>query len=138
MTTTEQTTKRALWIPGWYELDQPLFVADSQRLWFYQQPPAEVACAENIDFVFFNQLSAAANCQVRIGNVLSIRHPELGELTGIETDGLDYTFRPVDRDPILVNAEEDPGRPYDSSCEIEDWTVEVILSEVSEPIVDDT
>ena len=142
MATTEQTTRRALWVPGWYELDQPLVAGENKRLWFYLTPPMDLATnlpeVESFDFVFFNQLSAAANCQVRVANVVSITHPQIGPLRQIDTDGLDYIFYPVEGESIVVNAEEEPGRVYDEGIEIQDWTVSVELSKVSGPLSDST
>jgi hypothetical protein len=136
MTTTQQSTKRALWVPGWYELDQPLTTGESGRLWFYQNPPLDVPNVESYDFVFFNQLSAAANCQVRTATIVSIEHPVLGPVRQIETSGLDYVFHPVEGVPIVVNAEEDPGQIYELPLEIKDWSVTVVLTDVSDPLVD--
>ncbi len=123
-------------MPGWYELDQPLSVGESGRLWFYQDPPRDLPSVESYDFVFFNQLSAAANCQVRTANVLSIEHAVLGRVARIDTSGLDYVFHLVEGDSIVVNAEEDPGRAYDGPAEITDWSMVVHLSDVSDPLVD--
>lgn len=135
MKATEHSTRTALWVPGWYELDQPLCVGENGRLWFYQKPPRDLPDVESYDFVFFNQLSASANCQVRTAEVLSIEHPVLGNLARIDTDGLDYVFHPVDGVPIVVNAEEDPGCSNENA-EILDWSVSVRLGDVSEPVVD--
>ena len=41
-------------------------------------------------------------------------------------------------DTIVVNAEEDPGRVYESRIQIDDWTMSVTLSDVSDPLVDST
>ena len=136
MTITEQSTRRALWVPGWYELDQPLVLGSHERLWFYQDPPNDLPNVESYDFVFFNQLSAAASCQVRFASIVSIEHPALGPLRQVETDGLDYIFHPVDGPAIVVNAEENPGLVSNGSSPIRDWSVSVTLSGVSEPVVD--
>ena len=142
MTTTEQQTRKALWVPGWYELDQALTIGENGRLWFYQDPPSELQDVESYDFVFFNQLNSAANCQVRTATIMSIQHVLLGELRQVETDGLDYVFHPMEGQSVTVNAEENPGSVYDSPpgtpIDIQDWTVSVTLSGVSEPIVDFT
>lgn len=138
METTQQKTKKALWVPGWYELDQPLTVGSTDRLWFYQHPPTDLPNVEYYDFVFFNQLSAAANCQVRTARIVSIEHPVLGPLQKIDTDGLDYIFYPAEGESIVVNAEEEPGRVYNETIDVDDWCVSVLLSEVSEPVADAT
>jgi hypothetical protein len=61
VTTTRQKTWNALWVPAWYELDQSLVAGESADFWFYQQPPSDYPGVESYDFVFFNQLNAAAN-----------------------------------------------------------------------------
>ncbi len=136
MTTTEQTTKSALWVPGWYELDQPLSVGSHDRFWFYQNPPVDLLQAESFDFVFFNQTNSAANCQVRNATIRSIEHPTLGKIQKIDTDGLDYVFYPESGEEIIVNAEERPGVAYYESSQITDWSVSVTLENVSEPVSD--
>lgn len=129
----------ALWTPGWYEMDQSLAVGERQKFWFFQTNPDTDYCGDpdtEINLVFFNQLDSSANCQVRIAKILEIKHKQLGLLSRIDTDGLDYIFAPIDGDEIIVNAEEDPGATYDSDLEIDDWSVIVMLSEVSEPVGD--
>lgn len=139
MTTTDQTTKKALWVPGWYELDQSVAVGQNERLWFYLDPPDSNSSAlegESYDFVFFNQLSTVANCQIRVASVLSIDHPTLGSIERIDTDGLDYVFQLDGGERITVNAEEQPGKAYEGYQEVVDWSVMVLLGDVSEPVVD--
>ncbi len=136
MTTTEQSTKTALWVPGWYELDQPLTVGVNNRFWFYQNPPTDLPQAESVDFVFYNEMTAAANCQVRTATIISIHHSVLGQMVRIDTDGLDYVFYPESQDEIMVNAEENPGSIYDNPLEITDWSVTVTMNQVSEPVSD--
>ena len=54
---SESKQYTALWTPGWYELDQTLVLGERQKFWFFQTPPAEcVKMAEDLDFVFYNQL----------------------------------------------------------------------------------
>ena len=127
----------ALWVPGWYELDQTLVLSERQKLWFFQTPPAELEThGPTPDFVFFNQLDSTTNCQVRFARVVKMVHPQMGALQRIDTDGCDYLFFPVDGEEIVVNAEEEPGQIYDSDLTVDQWVVQVTLEEVSEPIVD--
>ena len=128
--------RRALWVPGWYELDQSIAVGQRDRFWFFVEPPLEVQDASTVDFVFFNQLIAADNCQIRIGTILQIEHPALGTLQRVLAEGLDYSFVRADGDEILVNAEEEPGACLDPRWSISDWSVRVNLSDVSEPLDD--
>jgi hypothetical protein len=131
-----KVTHKALWTPGWYELDQSLVVGQHQRFWFFQTPPSTGA-NEPIDFMFFNQMASSANSQVRYARVLDIEHTDLGPLQRIDTDGLDYIFYPIDGNEVVVNAEEEPGKVYDNDeMAIEDWSVLVTLADVSDPVAD--
>ena len=138
MTTTQQKTQLALWSPGWYELDQSVAVGNRQRFWFFQNPPADLDHAESFDFVFFNENSTSSNVQVREANVVSIEHEQLGKLSRIDAEGLDYTFTQENGKNVVVNAEEDPGTVYDAPLIILDWSVQVGLSDVSPIITDET
>jgi len=134
MITSQQT---ALWVPGWYELDQTLALGEKQKLWFFQTPPDGIATGEKTpDFIFFNQLDSTTNCQVRFARVVEMVHSQIGPLTRIDTDGCDYLFFPVDGEEIVVNAEEEPGQVYDEKLNIDQWMVHVTLEDVSDPIVD--
>jgi len=60
MISSKQT---ALWVPGWYELDQTLVLGEKQKLWFFQTPPEDIATVDQTpDFIFFNQLDSTTNC----------------------------------------------------------------------------
>ena len=127
----------ALWTPGWYELDQTLALGERQKFWFFQTPPDEcLTVADDLDFVFYNQLDSTQNCIVRYAKIVEMQHRELGELLKVDTDGLDYIFFPAGSEEIVVNAEEEPGSTYDSDLEVADWSVLVKLAEVSEPVAD--
>ena len=132
-----KVTQRALWTPGWYELDQSLVVGQHQRFWFYTTPPIYSNVDIDVDLVFFNQLSSAAKNQVRYARILDIEHPELGPLQRVDTDGLDYIFYPIDGPEFVVNAEEEPGSIYDNDTfSVDDWSVYVTLADVSEPVTE--
>lgn len=134
MSNTSVESRTALWSPGWYELDQPLVAGECGRFWFFLNPPTDYPDVESYDFVFFNQLTSSSNCQVRKAKIVSILHPELGELRSIETNGLDYVFKQSDGSEVIVNAEEDPGTIYDLPIKVENWAIQVRLSEISEPL----
>ncbi len=131
-----KVTPKALWTPGWYELDQSLIVGQRQRFWFFAKPPVD----DNqpvVDYVFFNQMAASANSQIRYAKVLDIEHPELGPLQRVDTEGLDYIFYPVDGTEFVVNAEENPGLIYgEEELVIDDWSVIVTLADVSSPLAE--
>lgn len=144
---TETTIQTAIWTPGWYELDQTLVLGERQKYWFFQHPPtadgenSETLESANVNpdacgLVFYNQLDSTKNCCVRYAKIVEMIHPQLGPLLRVDTDGLDYIFYPLDGPEVIVNAEEDPGTIYDSEVDLEisDWSLEVKLAEVSEPM----
>ena len=135
MNSTETTLYNALWMPGWYEMDQPLQLHQRSTLWFFQNPPSDLPDVEQYDFVFFNQLSAATNCQVRKALIKSITHPELGPIQQIDTQGLDYVIFTASGDAIVVNAEESPGSAKNAATDIQNWSMAVSLADVSEPLM---
>jgi hypothetical protein len=138
---TTNKTYTAIWTPGWYELDQSLVLGELQKYWFFNFPPqCEASLGESnqfpCDLLFFNQLDSSENCCVRYARIQQMVHPQLGPLMKIDTDGLDYIFYPVEGEEVVVNAEENPGEIVNPQWEmtIEDWSVLVTLSEVSEPV----
>lgn len=135
---TESTIVNAAWIPGWYELDQTLVLGERQKYWFFQDPPEAMPLAKEVELAFYNQLDSTRNCVVRYARIVEMYHPVLGPLLKIDTDGLDYIFFPVEGEEVVVNAEEEPGSIYDGDHSINDWTVMVKLSDVSEPMASET
>lgn len=57
--------------------------------------------------------------------ILKIIHPELGEIRGIITIGLDYLIYLSDGTVIIVNAEESPGKIYNSEYIVSKWSFDV-------------
>ena len=128
---------KALWSPGWYELDQTLVVGEQKRFLFFQSNPSQEEIGplpDDVDLVFFNQLDSSANSEVRFMKILEILHPQLGLLSRIDTDGMDYIFSPIDGNEIVVNAEEEPGTTYEEGLDVDDWSVVVTLMDVVPPI----
>ncbi len=134
LSVTDQQTRLALWTPSWYELDQSLETGVTSRFWFFQSAPCDYPEVERYNFVFFNQLSSASNVQVREARVVQMKHAKLGPIQKIDAGGLDYIFFPVEGKEVIVNAEEDPGTVYDAPLIITDWSIQVELADVSEPI----
>ena len=131
-----QSTKTAIWIPAWHELDQSLMVGLRQKYFFFDQLPADFATS-NCDLIFFNGLSPGSNCDIRFAKVTSIVHPALGEILRVDSMGLDYILYPADGEEVVLDAEENPGTVLSGLDDlIEDWTLQVLLEEVSEPIAD--
>ena len=132
---TQSIPKSAIWTPSWYEMDQSIAVGIKSKFWFFQDRPS-LQDGEEFDFVFFNQLDSVANSELRFACISEIHHEVLGPLRKIDTDGLDYIFTTVEGEDIIVNAEEEPGKTYEGEFEVDDWSVIVGLTEVSEPIGD--
>lgn len=133
----EPVQKKAIWTPSWYEMDQSIAVAMTGKFLFFQNTSSGDSYDDDVDFVFFNQLDSDTNSELRFATVAEIYHKNLGPLKKVDTDGLDYIFSPIDGDDVLVNAEEEPGKTYDDELEIDDWSVEVLLVDVSSPTAGD-
>lgn len=129
----ESNSLTAIWKPSWFEMDQSVLIGTSSKFWFYQESPSIGSLGE-YDLVFFNQLESAADSELRFATVREIYHAQLGALQRVDTDGLDYIFTPIGKEDILVNAEEEPGKAYEH--DIEDWTLRVLLENVSKPMSD--
>lgn len=99
------------WTPKWYELDQCI-VAGDEDLFYLSN--------ENCFADYFNR----AAYEVR-AEILTINHKQLGRIKGIITIGLDYTIYLWDGRVLSVNAEEEPGKIYNDSINIEEWKFDV-------------
>ena len=104
------------WTAAWYELDQTIIVGDKD--WFYL--PSD----ENTHS-FFNELYQSNSFIRKKLEIKKISHPVLGDISGIVAIGLDYTIYLTDGTMLEVNAEEEPGKIYNSSLVIGDWTFDV-------------
>lgn len=131
-----ESSKTAIWIPAWHELDQSLMVGLRQKYYFFDQLPAEFATGD-CDLMFFNGLAPGSNCDIRFAKVTSIVHPTLGEILRVDTMGLDYILYPADGEEVVLDAEENPGSVLSGLDDpIAAWTLQVLLEEVSQPIAD--
>ncbi len=101
------------WTPQWYELDQSIVVGDVD--WFYLSE-------DNLSFA--NGLAGNDDCEVK-AKISKITHPELGNVKGIITIGLDYSIYLSDGNSIIVNAEESPGDFEDSKYIVDEWDFDV-------------
>ncbi len=140
---------RAIWRPAWHRLDQSLKTGQAGRFWFFVSPrPAEgpVNLVGAVDplaeagpaLQFFNRTVSARHApEVRSGTVISIVHPQLGPLTSVDTSGLDYRFVTAAGTELSVNAEEETGTVCDApDLMVSDWSVEVLLHGLSDPLRD--
>lgn len=104
------------WIPQWYELDQSIVVGDVD--WFYLSK-------DNHNFA--GGMSGSDDCEVK-AKISKITHPELGDIRGIITIGLDYSIYLSDGAIIIVNAEESPGDYENSEYIINEWEFDVHIN----------
>ncbi len=134
---TGQQVFLAIWRPAWHEMDQSLFVGEHRRLWFDRshRPAADVA-DRGVRFVFYNQLMSHQDSEVRYATIVDLKHDQLGALSRVDADGLDYVFQTNDGREVIVNAEEEPGALYDSDLQVPEWNVWVPLSDVTDPVAD--
>ena len=69
--------------------------------------------------------------------VAAVAHQSLGSLTRVGTDRFGvYEFELAGRTVLEVEAEEGPGRCWNPEIEIQDWSVLVALTDLSEPLTD--
>ena len=104
------------WSPFWYNFDQTIIVGDKDYFYIYPN--------EN---KFANDPSSSDDQEI-FGEVLRIKHNELGELKGIITNALNYNFYLINGKHIEVNSEERPGEIENGSDEIikvNNWIVSV-------------
>lgn len=103
------------WVPDWYELDQSIVVGDIALFYLTKD-----------NLYFENGLSSSGKYENEVkAEILKITHPELGEIRGIITIGLDYSIYLSDGTVIIVNAEENPGEIFDSQYVVSGWSFDV-------------
>ncbi len=107
------------WTLAWYELDETIIVGDTD--WF---------CITKDGF-FSNARLRNEEKYIK-AEILNISHPVLGDIKGVITVGLDYTIYLNNGEIIEVNAEEDPGKIYDTRYDVKDWTFGVFVNVLEE------
>ncbi|MEL7500469.1 MAG: hypothetical protein AAFN77_22945 [Planctomycetota bacterium] len=130
-------TLTAIWKPAWHELDQTLVVDLKQRYFFFDNVPENMqpdGTVGQVDLVFFNDVDANENVQVRVAKVAKIEHAVIGEIIRVDTFGLDYILYPFEGEEIVVDAEEEPGVVRSGIHTVDDWTMKVTLTDVSDRI----
>lgn len=135
---------RAIWIPGWYELDPSLAVGRYDEFAFWRFVPADLHCSESL--VFYNTIMRPGDAVFATGKIIAIRHADLGRISQIDARGLDYTICLENGTRFLVNAEEEPGRIYDAGPNgwieseriVSDWRCEVVFESLSELTAEST
>ena len=111
------------WEPYWYELDQSIVIGDIDLFYLTK------------DNCYFSYGLSSENyeCEVK-AEILKITHPELGDIKGIITIGLDYSIYLSDGNVIIVNAEENPGKIYDSQYVVSGWSFDVQINIIEKTV----
>lgn len=111
------------WKANWYELDQAIVVGDID--YFY--------LTKDNNF-FASALDSLNSLRVVKAKIQKITHPELGDVKGIITFGLDYNIYLTDGNVITVEAEERPGTiEYSTSTYIvNQWIFDVQIDLIDE------
>lgn len=94
------TIVTAIWKPAWYELDQSIKVGLNDVF----------ELIKSSDVIKFYTGSDNEKPDVIKGEILSIEHKTLGKIIEIDTIGLVYKIVLDDGTPILIEAEETPGK----------------------------
>jgi hypothetical protein len=103
------------WEADWYELDQCIVVGDIDLFYLTKD-----------NLYFENGLSSSGKYEYEVkAEILKITHPQLGEIRGIITIGLDYSIYLSDGTVIIVNAEEHPGEIFNSQYAVSEWSFDV-------------
>lgn len=102
------------WEPYWYELDQCIVVGDIDLFYLRKD-----------NLYFANGLNSELYEREVKAEIWKITHPELRDIRGIITIGLDYSIYLSDETVITVNAEENPGKIYGSHYVVSEWCFDV-------------
>lgn len=100
----------------WYELDLSIKVGLTDEFYFFKD-------REPLEFYngpFYKDEAMSISCRIE-----KIIHPELGEISEIDTKGLDYTITLANGESLKVEAEEKPGDVYDFRIKPENWLFDV-------------
>ncbi len=118
---------KALWRPGWYELDAGMFVGEEDEFPFCASLPA--TAGPGFDVAFHTVLLDPSEPVMRRTRISRIRHPSLGEVRRVDTKGLSYLLELADGAVLRVEAEETPGAidwtSLDPRPVVECWDLEV-------------
>jgi len=98
-------SRRALWDPGWYNLDQSLKVGQRAELTFLDE---DLAADRGYDLVFAN--TVGGRWHHRWATVEGIEHAWFGAVDEVDTSEFgQYTFRFADGRWVAIEAEQEPG-----------------------------
>lgn len=94
-------TFSAIWKAEWYELDQSIQCGITDELWFVNK---------NGNRKFHTGVDSKENLEIINGEIISINHKYLGDITKIDARGLTYKFTLAFGKEVVIEAEETPGQ----------------------------
>lgn len=106
----------------WYELDQSIQVGQQSEFYFLKNSKP---------LKFLNGLYEPDEGVLHKCVIQSIRHPDFGSISEINTSGLDYSIRLRNGTKFSVEAEENPGHVYDYPIKPTTWIFSVIIETVA-------
>lgn len=114
-------TFTAIWQAAWYELDQPIKVGLVDEFWFVNEKGQKK---------FFVGTTNKDDVEKINGEILSINHKYLGDISEIDTNGLTYKFVLASGKEVIIEAEETPGEIENDFpvFETDDFIFSVVLA----------
>ncbi len=128
-------TTRALWEPGWYNLDHSLKVG-RRDVFAFRRPYVETR--PGYDRLFANDIGRDRDYRSAV--VVSIVHAELGALAEVDAEPFgQYRFTLADGRWVVIEAEQGPGAvndahpdfPVDRCGGSDDWALDVVLDDLA-------
>jgi len=129
------TIEQAIWIPYWYELDQPIEVGLDTEFEFFIEPPESL---RHDGLAVFANGPDRDSTRTLPRRILKISNAELGDILKVSTDGLVYSITLADGSVLEVEAEENPGKIENSTRVINDWRMVVEMTANHEDVTPDS
>lgn len=114
----------AVWKPAWYALDQKIEQGMAAKFLF---------CDSEGRKQFFNGMGSGEGMESVHAKVTRIRNSVLGEIEEIDTYGLSYKIWLPENELVQVDAEQEPGKVENGSCQgfyLDDASCEVELEKL--------
>ena len=112
---------KVIWTAEWYELDQTIIVGDEDYFYLHKRKNS-----------FSNDFGSTHDREVHM-KITEISHKDLGNIKGIDTEGLAYKIYLMDGRVLEVDAEESIGEIfYPEGIEVKNWTFTVEVEGMKE------
>lgn len=114
-------TFSAIWQAHWYELDQSIKCGVTDELWFVNKGGHRR---------FHTGVDSKENLEILTGEIISIKHKYLGDISEIDASGLTYKFKLASGKEVIIEAEETPGQIENDfpTFETDDFVFSVIIN----------